>query len=70
LGSRFGSGATFGLLMAVISLIGAFSPALFGLLADHLGLTGAMRLFALPALAGWLLLLTFRRAAWGLPLRR
>jgi hypothetical protein len=39
-------------------------------LADHLGLETAMRLFALPALAGWLLLLVFRRTAWGLSLRR
>jgi MFS family permease len=70
LGSRAGSGATFGLLLAVISLIGALSPALFGLLADHLGLALTMRLFALPALAGWLLLLVFRRTPWGLPLRR
>ena len=70
LGSRAGSGAVFGLLLAVISLIGALSPALFGLLADHLGLETAMRLFALPALAGWLLLLVFRRTSWGLPLRR
>jgi FSR family fosmidomycin resistance protein-like MFS transporter len=70
LGSRAGSGAVFGLLLAVISLIGALSPALFGLLADHLGLETAMCLFALPALAGWLLLLVFRRTAWGLSLRR
>jgi MFS family permease len=70
LGSRFGRGATFGLLMAVVSLIGAFSPALFGLLADRLGLTVAMHLFSLPAAAGWLLLLAFRFTAWGLPLRR
>jgi hypothetical protein len=70
LGSRAGSGATFGLLLAIISLIGALSPALFGLLADRLGLTAAMRLFALPALAGWLLLLAFQRTTWGLSLRR
>ena len=70
LGSRAGSGAVFGLLLAVISLIGALSPALFGLLADHLGLETTMRLFALPALAGWLLLLVFQRTSWGLPLRR
>jgi MFS family permease len=70
MGSRFGSGTVFGLLLAVISLIGALSPALFGLLADHLGLEAAMRLFALPALAGWLLLLVFQRTAWSLPLRR
>jgi fucose permease len=70
LSSRAGSGAVFGLLLAVISLIGALSPALFGLLADHLGLETTMRLFALPALAGWLLLLVFQRTSWGLPLRR
>ncbi len=70
LGSRFGSGAAFGLMMAVVSLIGALSPALFGLLADLLGLTEAMRLFALPALAGWGVLLIFRNTVWGLPLRR
>jgi MFS family permease len=70
LGSRAGSGAVFGLLLALIALIGALSPALFGLLADQLGLEAAMRLFALPALAGWLLLLAFRRTAWGRPLRR
>jgi FSR family fosmidomycin resistance protein-like MFS transporter len=70
LGSSVGSGTTFGLLMAVVSLIGALSPALFGLLADQLGLTAAMRLLALPALAGWLVLLAFRRSAWSLPLRR
>jgi fucose permease len=70
LGSRAGSGATFGLLLAVISLIGALSPALFGLLADQLGLAATMRLFALPALAGWLLLAAFQRTSWGLSLRR
>jgi dipeptide/tripeptide permease len=70
LGSRFGRGAAFGLLLAVISLVGALSPALFGLLADRLGLEAAMRLFALPALAGWLLLLAFQLSPWGRPLRR
>jgi MFS family permease len=65
LGSRFGSGAVFGLLLAILSIIGALSPALFGLLADRLGLAAAMRLFALPALVGWLLL-----AGWQLAFRR
>jgi len=61
LGSRLGRGTVFGLLMAIISLIGALSPALFGLLADRLGLAATMKLFALPALAGWLTLAAFTR---------
>jgi MFS family permease len=70
LGARFGRGAVFGLLLAIIAFIGALSPALFGLLADRLGLAATMRLFALPALAGWLVLIAFRRTAWSLSLRR
>jgi FSR family fosmidomycin resistance protein-like MFS transporter len=64
LGSRLGSGAVFGILLATLSLIGALSPGLFGLLADHLGLQAAMRLFALPALASWLVLQAFGRTSW------
>jgi MFS family permease len=64
LGSRLGSGAVFGILLAVLSLIGALSPALFGLLADRVGLAAAMRIFALPALAGWIAGLVFDRATW------
>ena len=64
LGSRLGSGTVFGILLAVLSLIGALSPALFGLLADRLGLAAAMRLFALPVLAGWLVQLAFGRTVW------
>ena len=63
LGARLGRGAVFGILLSLLGLIGALSPALFGLLADHLGLDSAMKLFALPALAGWLVLLGFERVA-------
>jgi FSR family fosmidomycin resistance protein-like MFS transporter len=63
LGARLGRGAVFGILLGLLGLIGALSPALFGLLADHLGLDAAMKLFALPALAGWLVLLGFERIA-------
>lgn len=63
LGAHLGRGTVFGLLLAATSLISALSPALFGLLADHLGLALTMKLFALPALTGWLILAAFSRAA-------
>jgi FSR family fosmidomycin resistance protein-like MFS transporter len=63
LGARLGRGAVFGILLSLLGLLGAVSPALFGLLADRWGLNAAMKLFALPALAGWLVLLGFERFA-------
>jgi MFS family permease len=61
LGARLGRGTVFGMLLSLLGLVGALSPALFGLLADRSSLGAAMRLFALPALAGWIILLGFDR---------
>ncbi len=63
LGARLGRGAVFGILLSLLGLLGAVSPALFGLLADRFGLDVTMKLFTLPALAGWLVLLGFERLA-------
>lgn len=61
LGKRFGRGQIFGMLVAAITFTGAFSPSVLGFLADHLGLQMTYRLFTLPIIAGWLLLLLISR---------
>ncbi len=60
LGSRFGRGEAFGILMAVMTLSQSISPALFGLSVDNWGFSASLLIFALPVLAsaGLLLILS------------
>ncbi|MCK5734823.1 MAG: MFS transporter, partial [Spirochaetaceae bacterium] len=62
LGSRFGKGEAFGILMAVMTLSQSISPALFGLSVDNWGFSAALIIFSIPVLlsAGLLLLLSRR----------
>lgn len=53
LGSRFGKGQAFGLMVGLMTLTNAFGPGLFGLLADQVGLKIAVQLFAVPAVVSW-----------------
>jgi FSR family fosmidomycin resistance protein-like MFS transporter len=52
-----GKGSVFGVLMGMTGLTAAFSPLLFGLLADATGLVTAVRVCAIPAAAGWIVTL-------------
>ncbi len=56
LGPRFGKGEVFGILMGVMTLANASSPAIFGAVADRQGLAGTLQMSALPTLAGALML--------------
>jgi MFS family permease len=47
-------GSVFGVLVGTTALMAAFSPLLFGLLADSAGLVAAVRACAIPAAAGWI----------------
>ncbi len=60
LGSRFGKGEAFGILMAVMTLSQSISPALFGLSVDSWGFSTSLLIFSLPVLAsaGLLLILS------------
>jgi MFS family permease len=62
-----GKGEAFGYLMALIAITFSFSPLLFGMLADRVGLRLSMRIFSLPlllsALALVALVLVMRRGA-------
>jgi MFS family permease len=57
LGSRMGKGEAFGYMVAVISVAFSLSPLIFGAVADRIGLTASIRLFSLPLLASFILLL-------------
>jgi MFS family permease len=48
--STMGRGEAFGYFMAIISVTYSFSPLLYGVVADRLGLQSAMRLFSFPVL--------------------
>ena len=50
--SKLGMGEAFGYFMAVTSVTFSFSPLLFGVLADRIGLNLTMRIFSLPLLLG------------------
>jgi len=52
-----GKGSVFGVLMGTTALTAAFSPLLFGLLADGAGLAAAVRACVIPAAAGWIVTL-------------
>ena len=47
---KLGKGEAFGYFMALISVTFSFSPLLFGLLADRIGMGPSMRVFSLPLL--------------------
>jgi len=51
LGPRFGKGEVFGILMGVMTIANASSPAIFGVVADGRGLGETLRLSALLPLA-------------------
>ncbi len=51
LGSRFGKGEAFGILMAVMTLSQSISPAFFGLSIDRWGFSTSLLIFSLPVLA-------------------
>jgi len=51
LGSRFGRGEAFGILMAVMTLSQSVSPALFGMSIDSWGFSVSLLVFSLPVLA-------------------
>ena len=67
--SRMGRGEAFGYLMAAVAVTFSFSPLLFGLFADAVGLPAAVRSFSLPVLASFvllvLLMLLMRKAGTG-----
>jgi MFS family permease len=48
LGERIGKGEAFGYMMAVIAVTFSFSPLLFGISADRIGLGGSIRIFSIP----------------------
>jgi MFS family permease len=50
--SKLGKGEAFGYFMAVTSIVFSFSPLLFGVLADRIGLNLTMKIFSLPLLLG------------------
>jgi len=60
LGSRFGRGEAFGILMAVMTLSQSISPALFGLSVDNWGFSASLFIFSFPVLisAGLLIILS------------
>ncbi len=55
LGPRFGKGEVFGILMGVMTVANASSPAIFGAVADRVGLAGTLRASALLPLASTVL---------------
>ena len=54
--SSLAAGHAFGVLLGVMTVAQALSPALFGLSADRLGLSESIRLFSIPAVGGTALL--------------
>lgn len=62
LGSRFGKGEAFGILIAVMTLSQSVSPALFGMSIDKWGFAAALVIFSLPVIisAGLLMILSRR----------
>jgi len=55
-------GMGFGFLMGLMTLMNAFGPGLFGVLADFTNLRTAILWYTLPALLGWFLLLIMARS--------
>lgn len=61
-GPQLGSGQIFGIMMAAMTTTQALSPALFGAVADRVGLASSIRLFALAAVLSFVLLLLLSRS--------
>ncbi|MDF1567337.1 MAG: MFS transporter [Spirochaetaceae bacterium] len=61
LGSRFGKGEVFGILMAAITLASALSPVLFGLSVDGMGFKAAIVIFSIPVLLNAFILVASSR---------
>jgi MFS family permease len=57
LSGSIGKGQAFGYIMSVFAVITALSPALFGMLADRVGLRTAFALFAIPPFISFFVLL-------------
>ena len=55
-GSMIGKGEAFGYVTAAIAVTSSFSPLLFGAAADRVGLRLSIRLFSLPVLLSFILL--------------
>jgi len=51
----------FGLLLGAMTVTQALSPAIFGAIADAVGLAGTVRLFAGPAVLSWIVLFLVAR---------
>ncbi len=56
LGSHFGRGEVFGILMGVMTVTGAVSPAVFGITIDDFGFSRAITAFVIPAVLSLVLL--------------
>jgi len=54
---RIGKGEAFGYFMAVIGVTFSFSPFLFGISADRTGLSESMRIFSIPILLSFFILI-------------
>ncbi len=65
LGSRFGKGEAFGILMAVMTLSQSVSPALFGMSIDKWGFAAALLIFSLPVIISAGLLMVLSRHIMG-----
>ena len=61
LGKHLGKGEVFGILMGVITLTSAVSPALFGLLIDFAGFRTALRILSLPLVFSIMILIVMLR---------
>jgi MFS transporter, FSR family, fosmidomycin resistance protein len=57
LSGKTGDGRIFGWVMGVITVTSSFSPALFGMIADSRGMRMSFKMFTLPALASFAILL-------------
>jgi|GEM_PF-533631 len=66
LGSRFGRGEAFGIMMAATTLAQSFGPALFGLSVDRWGFSMTLLLFSMPVLLSAALLMALFRPVLGL----
>ena len=57
LGSRMAKGGLFGFFMSVTTIANSLSPAMFGLISDKWGLRAGIKIFTLPGLTGFCILL-------------
>ena len=55
---KIGTGEAFGYFMAVIGITFSFSPLLFGITADRAGLSASMRIFSIPILFAFFVLIS------------